>query len=311
MRSQIYQVNDIYEMAKERINRKFDFNIAVSGPRGNGKSTFLFKLFSKFKQFRPRNNLVYKRKDVMKLLEQQKYGVIMDDEAIRTGYKRNFFETDQKLLVQMLNMYRDNFNVYGMAIPNFYSLDKGLRDLIKMHIQIVERGVGVIHIAQSSLYSDDAWDVNYNKKIEEKWAKTKKANPNFKPPYQKLSTFYGYVKFRDLTKAQRRTYENLKYKKRKEMYDEEIQTEVQKEASAYERMLDVILKGGVTKSMLIKLCVMNGLKYNIVVNRLNMMLKDRGIEETLSKFIINENVNNIHSSLNSPKISQNLRLPVI
>lgn len=311
MRSQIYQLHDLYEMAKERINNKFDFNIAVSGPRGNGKSTFLFKLFSKFKQFRPRNHLIYKRKDVMKLLEGNKYGVIMDDEAIRTGYKRNFFETDQKLLVQMLNMYRDNFNVYGMAIPNFYSLDKGLRDLIKMHIQIVERGVGVIHIAQSSLYSDDAWDVNYNKKIEERWGERKKKNPNFKPPYHKLSTFYGYVHFKDLTKAQRRVYENLKAKKRKEMYDDEMNQEVKKEASAYERMLDVILKGGVTKSMLIKLCVMNGLKYNIVVNRLNMMLKDRGIEETLSKFIINENVNNIHSNLNPPKIPQNLRLPVI
>ncbi|KKL16785.1 hypothetical protein LCGC14_2492070, partial [marine sediment metagenome] len=41
----------------------------------------------------------------MKFLEQLKRGCIMDDEAIRTGYKRNFYDQDQKLLIQMLNMY--------------------------------------------------------------------------------------------------------------------------------------------------------------------------------------------------------------
>ncbi len=285
MRSHVFSIKDIVALAKGRQERKFDFNIAVSGPRGNGKSTFLFKLFLKFPQFKPKTHMIYKRKEVMRLLEELKYGVILDDEAIRTGYKRNFFETDQKLLVQMMNMYRDNFNIYGMAIPNFYSLDKDVRDLIKIHIQIVERGVGVIHIAQSSLYSDDHWDINYNKKIEDRWAVSKKKNPNFKPPYHKLSTFFGYVKFGDLTAPQRRLYEEIKSKKRKEVYDEEMNVENKKQETIYERIFNLVVDKKMTKDALLNVCLINNLKYSVMVSNLNKRLKDQGIGDTLRIYL--------------------------
>ena len=135
----IWSIKDLVEIAKERRKNKFDIIMAVSGERGDGKSTLIYKFFSRFKQFKPWRHMVYSRKDVMKLLEGTKLGCIFDDEAIRTGYKRKFMDSDQQLLIQMLNMYRDNFNVYAMAIPSFYSLDKDLRDLIKIHIHVIER----------------------------------------------------------------------------------------------------------------------------------------------------------------------------
>ena len=198
-----WSIKDLVEVIKKRQENKFDACIVASGSRGNGKSTFLFKTLLRLNNFKPWKNQVYSRKHVMELLEKHKFGCILDDEAIRTSYKRNFFDEDQKLLIQMLNMYRDNFNVYAAAVPDFYSLDKDLRSLIKIHIHIIERGLGVVHIAnEGNLYSDDCWDIRYNKKVEDNWAKRKQMNPNYQPKYNILKTIRGYIKIKELTSKQ-------------------------------------------------------------------------------------------------------------
>ncbi|GAG03038.1 unnamed protein product, partial [marine sediment metagenome] len=273
------------EIIKQRQDNKFDACIVVSGARGNGKSTFLFKLFVRFKKFKPWKHQVYSRKHVMELLERSKFGCILDDEAIRTSYKRNFFDEDQKLLIQMLNMYRDNFNVYAAAVPDFYSLDKDLRSLIKIHIHIIERGLGVVHIAnEGTLYSDDCWDVKYNKRIEENWAKRKQMNPDYQPKYHRLTTFRGYIKFNDLTLKQREFYEDVKVKKRKAVYDEEI-NKIEDRGGFYDRIIERLQKGEIkTKKVLQEICLINGLQYSSVRHIINTKLTDRGIKETLQDF---------------------------
>ena len=47
----IWSINDLIDIAKTRQNNKFDMIIAVSGARGNSKSSFLFKFFSRIKGF--------------------------------------------------------------------------------------------------------------------------------------------------------------------------------------------------------------------------------------------------------------------
>lgn len=281
----IWSLKDMVEIAKERRKNKFDVIIVVTGARGDGKSTLLFKFLSRFKQFKPWKHMVYSRKDAMKLLEETKSGCIFDDEAIRTGYKRQFFEEDQKLLIQMLNMYRDNFNIYVMAIPSFYSLDKDLRDLIKIHIHVIERGLGVVHIANEGiLYSDDYWDVRYNQKVEERWARARQKNPNYRPKYNRLTTFRGYIKFGDLTPKQRELYEEIKVTKRKAVYEEEMKSE--KEGGGfYDKIVDRLKSGEITKETLQEICLVNGLKYSAVSSMLNIKLTDAGIKETLSHFL--------------------------
>ncbi len=282
----LWSIKDLAEVIKKRQENKFDACIVVSGARGNGKSTFLFKLLLRFKRFKPSRDQIYSRKKVMSLLENSKLGCIFDDEAIRTGYKRNFFEEDQKLLIQMLNMYRDNFNIYALAIPDFYSLDKDLRSLIKIHIHIIERGLGVVHVAnEGSLYSDDCWDVKYNKKIEENWAKRKQKNPEYQPKYNRLTTFRGYIKFNDLTPKQRKIYEENKVTKRKAVYDEEI-NKIEDRGGFYDRIIDRLQKKEITtKKVLQEICLANGLLYSSVSDMLNRKLTDKGIKETLSDFL--------------------------
>ena len=223
MPAAIFSMKELREMTLMRRANKFDVNIVVSGARGNSKSSFLFKFLLGIPGFKPWKHQVYGRKHVMHLLESQKRGIVFDDEAVSSGFKRDFYELGQKKLIKMLNMYRDNFNIYCSAIPQFYSLDRALRDLVKIHIHMIRRGMGVIHFSNSDrLYSDDMWDVKYNKKIEESWAKKIKSNPNFHPPYHRLSTFKGYIVFGDLQKKQRELYEEIKQTKRKILYNQEL-----------------------------------------------------------------------------------------
>ncbi len=282
----LWSIKDLVEVITERQKNKFDACIVVSGARGNGKSTLLFKLFLRIGKFKPWKQQVYSRKHVMSLLEKSKFGLILDDEAIRTSYKRNFFEEDQKLLIQMLNMYRDNFNVYAAAVPDFYSLDKDLRSLIKIHIHIIERGLGVVHIAnEGTLYSDDCWDIAYNKKVEEKWAKRKQFNPDYQPKYNRLTTFRGYIRFKDLTPKQRILYEEIKSTKRKAVYDEEI-NKIEDRGGFYDRIIDRLQKGEIkTKKILQEISLANGLNYSSVCYIINRKLTDKGIKETLGDFL--------------------------
>lgn len=284
MKGTMLGLGDFANMADERRKNKFDVNVAVSGERGNGKSTFLFKFFLKFDEFKPWDHIVYSRKDSVRLLEAQKFGFIFDDEAITSAYKRNFFESEQKSLIQMLNMYRDQFNIYAMAIPNFYSLDRDMRDLVKFHLHIISRGVAVLHCPKTgTLYSEDKWDVKYNKKIEDSWAKIKKKDPGFKPPYHKLSTFVAYIKFGDLGARQRRLYEKIKQKKRKELYDEEIA--VGEGKTFTKKAYDVLMEGNLSKSALVASCRINGQKYSSVQTKLNQMLTDNQVGKTLTELL--------------------------
>jgi len=283
----IWYLKDLVEIAKRRQENEFDCNIIVSGVRGNGKSHFTFKFLSRFgKKFNPYKHQVYTRKDVMKLLEKLRYGCIFDDEAIRTGYKRHFFDQDQILLIQMLNMYRDNFNIYVACLPNFYSLDKDLRDLFKIHIHIIERGLGVVHIAnESTLYSEDKWDVKYNRKVEDAWAKRKQKNVNYKPKYNRLTTFRGYIKIPKLTPKQERIYKEIKETKRKLMFEEEMKEEEEGIKGFYDRLIDRLKEGKLTQKILQEIILANGLKYSTVRSTLNVKLKDMGVGKTVGELL--------------------------
>jgi hypothetical protein len=217
-----WSIKNIVEIATNRRNNKLDCNICFSGGRGVGKSTLCYRFFVRFDAFKPWEHIVYSRPEVIRLITAQKYGYIMDDEAIASSYKRDFQNQEQQELIKVLNMYRDNFNVYGVCIPDFYSLDKDIRKLIKIHINVISRGVAVVHKAKEGrVYADDPWDIEYNKKIEQNWNKYRKYHPDFKPSYHKLSTFIGYLYFSDMTPNQRELYEQIKKTKRDALYAKE------------------------------------------------------------------------------------------
>lgn len=267
-----WSLKDIIGIAQLRQKNKFDCNIVVSGDRGNGKSTLIAKALYLTKKYKPQKHQVYSREDVIKLLSREKYGICFDDEAVNSGYKRDFQNKGQQELIKIVTAYRDNYNIYCSAIPNFFNLDKDLRDLTFIHIHVIERGIGVLHLPiQGRLYSQDKWDTKNNAQLENKWNKLRSKNPNYSPPYHQLSTFRGYVYFEDLTPKQREIYEQIKKEKRKESFNKYI--EKPEEADFFERCIKLILDKKITKEGLVQMCMVENRDYSSTLNKLNRLLK--------------------------------------
>lgn len=290
----IWSVKELAEATKNRINNKYDSNIAVTGLTGKGKSTFLWKFFHKFPDFKIEDKLTYKRDETIKLIRDFKLSYIWNDELISSANKRRFYDTEQIELIEILTKYRSNLNIVGGAVPIFFSLDKELLKLFGMHINIIDRGIGVVHLPREGrMFSDDLWDVKINSKLEEKWSAKIQKNPNFKIPYHKYTTFSGYVYFGKMTPKQEEYYEHLRALKKGET-DGNGEEEIQE--TFYEKVLRLLREGKLDEKGLFLLCSYEERKLSSVKVSLNRMLKDEGSDETLKDLLKNTN-NNTNTNL--------------
>lgn len=298
MKPIIWSIKEIVEILKTRIDNEFDGNIIVSGDRGNGKSCLICKIFYRFKCFRPWKHQVYDRESVIKLLKSQEFGLCWDDEAINSGYKRNFQSKGQQELIKNLTAYRDNYNIYASAIPNFFSLDKDLRDLCFLHLHVIERGVVVVHMPlQGRLYSSDKWDVKYNSKVEDSWAKRSQRDPNFKPPFHRLTTFRGYLFFEDITPKQKALYKEIKKTKREQAFKTEQEKRGEVELSFLDKLYKQLIDGKLTLDFIKQACLMEGKKYSSINATLNIMLTDSGTGKTMKDYLQKGNNKHFHSKI--------------
>lgn len=292
----IWSIKEIKEILCKRQENKFDANFAVSGSRGDGKSTLIGKIFFRFPEFKPWKHIVYSRDDVMHLLKNQKLSLCWDDEAINTAYKREFQNKAQHELIKIITSHRDNFNILASAIPSFYSLDRDMRDLYFMHIHIVERETAIIHMpTKGKLYSEDRWDTKFNQKIEERWAKARKKNPKFKIPYHQLSTFKGYLFFKDLTVNQRTLCEEIKGTKREEAFKTTKEKAGESQLSFSEKLYKLLMEGKLSSEGMLQACLMEGKKYSVASSGLNQMLKDRGEKGTLKAYLLQKEKEGFHN----------------
>lgn len=276
----VWTIKELTDVMRARQHNEFDCNLGVSGKRGDGKSTFLFKVFNSFKKdgFNQRKHQEYSQDKIIELLGGQKFGFCWDDEAINSGYKRDFQNAGQKRLIKVITNYRDNFNIYGSALPFFYSLDKDLRELIFIHIHIIERGCGVILMPiTDQIHGTDPWDAKNNIKIEEKETARLKKNPNLKFRYHRLTTFAGYIYFGDMTEKQKKLYKKIKKEKRAKVFN--IKGEDEKK-QFIDVVLELLLGGKLTSDGLVQICLREGKKYSSVLGQLNKMLKDKGDKKT-------------------------------
>ena len=281
-----WTIGDIVNIIKQRRSNEFDANMIVSGDRGNGKSTLIAKILYRFKEFKPWQHQVYDGESVIKLLKNQKYGLCWDDEAINSGYKRNWQSKAQQELIKIITAYRDSYNIYASAVPNFFSMDKDLRDLYFLHLHVIARGIAVVHMPlQGRLYSQDRWDTKYNAKVEEKWSKRIQENPNYRPPYHKLSTFRGYLFFTDLTKLQKELYKEIKRTKREESFKS---LKKEKEFSFIDNVYKMLCQKRLSQKGLKEACIINEKKYSSTITALRSRLTDDGYTETPKDLFIPE-----------------------
>ncbi len=282
----IWTLRELTTCIRQRQLNKYDANIGVSGKRGDGKSTLLFKLFNAFKKegFNQEKHQEYSREKIINLLATQEFSFCWDDEAINSGYKRDFQNRGQKDLIKIITNYRDNFNIIGSAIPFFYSLDRDLRELIFVHIHVIERGIAILLMPlEVSIHTTDPWDTKINIKIEQQESNRMKRDPNAKFRYHRFTTFVGYLYFGPMTVKQERRY--IEIKKRKRALSLNIEG-VEETLDFNQKIYNALIEGKVTQEVLQQMCLIEKKKYSSVTTMLNIMLRDNGIGKTVKDFLI-------------------------
>jgi len=307
----IFGIKELARATEKRIKNRYDSNIAVSGVTGSGKSTFLWLFFHCFRGFKVKEKLTFLRSEMIDLIKNSKFSQCWNDELIDSGFKRNFFDREQISLIETLTKYRSNFNIVGGAIPIFFTLDKELLKLFGMHINIIRRGIAVVHLPREGrLYTDDPWDTKINQKLEERWSKRKLKNPNFKIPYHKYTTFAGYVFFRALNPKEESKYESLKESKRLEA--EEKNNPENKKENFYHKVLTMLKDGKLDEDGLFNICTFNDKSFSSVKTRLNQLLKDEGSDKTLKGFFKDKgkknDSNNSYNNINPHGLNDILSL---
>lgn len=272
----MWTVKDLAEIIQKTVNNKFDYIIMIDGKRGLGKSTLGAKILYRL-GFNPKSDIVYSREDVIKAFAKKEFGKIFADEMVNVSYGRDFWESDQKTLNKLMNMYRDSCNVFVGCIPIFSQLDKHFQQVVKMRLTVISRGLAIVHRQLSSMYTNDPWDLKNNQKVESKYIIGKD-----KPKYDKLSTFMGIVKFGDLTENQRVEIDAIKKDKRSKVVD--VDTNDLVEESYVDKLMERILNGTMTSQLLRDYCQLTSKKYETVRNALNRKIKE---DPVTAKYTLN------------------------
>ncbi len=291
----IWTLKELTTCIRQRQLNSYDANIGVSGKRGDGKSTLLFKIFNSFKNdgFNQEKHQEYSRDKIITLLANQTYGYCWDDEAINSGYKRDFQVRAQKDMIKIITNYRDNFNIIGSAIPFFYSLDIDLRELIFIHIHIIERGIAILLMPlETSIHTTDPWDTKNNIKVEIQENARLKRNPNAKFRYNRFTTFAGYLYFGPMTEKQEKKYKEIK--KRKRSLSLHIEG-VEQTLDFNQKVYNALIEGKLSKEGLQQMCLTENKKYSAVATLMNSMLNDAGEERTMTEFFKDRPNNGYHN----------------
>lgn len=280
-----WKVKELATIIKQMQHNKYDCIIVISGNRGTGKSTLAYKLGLNIGGFNAQRDICFTREEVMNSLAKKVGKIIIADEMINVSFNRDFFESEQKDLIKMLNMYRDKKNILLACVPNFATLDKQFLGLTKIRIHVVRRGLAVLHRQKPTQFGTDPWDIKRNEKIENMWYKKNK----FKVNYKALSTSFGLLTWNELTPIQEERYQKIKDKKRNEILLKK-QEELKKndpERLFFENLLKRIKDGKINNRVFDEICVTTLKSRDLVSRRLNKMLKDNGQDYSIA-FLMKE-----------------------
>lgn len=247
---------------------EFDYPLVIEGKRGIGKSSLAWKIARRIPGFKPQRDIQYSREDLIKAIAKLKYSAIWPDELINAGHNRDFFASEQNLLIKLINMYRDSCNLIMGCVPYFVDLDPQLRKLMKMRIHVIERGFAVVHLQIEGSFSKDPWLLKECEKIERTW------KPG-KPKYMQLPTCIGFLKFGDLSPKERALYKAIKAEKRNRLYNfgDGLETNGQGEDDPRTKLYTELKAGTLTLEQIRFSSKLFGLEYESMRKSLNNMLR--------------------------------------
>jgi hypothetical protein len=158
----------------ERVNNQFDSVIIVdSGAvKGTGKSVFSIKLsqeICKITGYEYSFDLIVfnpKSENIVNLVKTLPRGCpIHIDEASKVAYKRDYQKEYQKDLIKFINICRKFGKILILNNPDFWDLDKDLRNLADFRVVIVKRGLAQVLGKSPNPEARDKWnrDANFEK----------------------------------------------------------------------------------------------------------------------------------------------------
>ena len=234
--------------------------------------------------FRIKRNIIYRKEDMQNFLNGW-FGICISDEMINVAFNRDFYQEDQKNIVKMINMFRDHFNFTIACVPNFNDLDKQIKNLCKMRISVVRRGIAIIQTPNKTFYGRDKWDTDYNEKIERNWLMKKTKNPK----YTKLTTFRGIIKFPKLSPKVEDKYQQVKNDKRNIIVKNDMGIEVKENISIEDKVVNRLIKGGVKNMQIIEgVALANDLTPDQLKGRIRSKLNAKGMNPSLSSYFWNK-----------------------
>ena len=280
-------------MIAKILQNRFDCFIVIEGNRGLGKSTLAIHLARRvareFKKqgldaykFHWYNSFIYTKKDTKKFWHKWTQTGIAD-EMINVTFNRDFYNEEQKDIIKMMNMNRDHCNFFIACVPQFQTLDSQIKNLCKIRITVVRRGVAVIQTPNRTIYVKDKWDQATNEKIEREWIKKGITRPH----YTKLSTFRGLLKFPPLHPTAEKKYQQTKDKKRNIVAQEEmgLNDKDEDDKDPYATMIEMLQENKVKNSAIVDgFAMANDIKPASFQSGLRRRLQDKGLNHQLTSY---------------------------
>lgn len=297
-------------MIVKMLLNKFDCFIIIEGNRGLGKSTIAYLLqkkvhayfriiikhtggkqspFYKWHEFKPQLQIknpkgekfvLYKQEDVINFFDKWNASGIAD-EMINVAFNREFWSDNQKNLIKMINMNRDHCNFLTACVPQFQNLDNQIKNLCKIRLTVVRRGLAVIQTPNKTIYGKDKWDSANNERIEREWLKKGSGLPQ----YTKLNTFRGMVRFPPLKPRDQKIYDAIKVVERNVIKGDLGVTEEKVEDDPVEIITQRLIDGKIRNSIYLEgYAQAHGMTLDALRGKVTRRLKELDKPQQLSAY---------------------------
>ena len=219
------KLREVGHTVKDYLEQKYDFNAAITGDPGCGKSTCCVQVCKEIDDNYnfDRNVLFYpKPEDILPAFNRLRPKQVLHiDETTRAIHKHQWYNPVIQQIEANYDTERWQTKATIFCIPRFWNLTENFRnDRVYMWIHVLTRGVASVCIKDKDKFQFDPWHIHFNKKLRmnrgqylakvadmdiDDYIKLEEKNPNF----------VGVLYFPDLTDSERQEYEARKEESRR------------------------------------------------------------------------------------------------